>query len=182
MSAATPTRSSDAVAAACLLTSGVSVLTAAHDGVVHGATVSSASLFSRNPPAVCAALRSGSLLTKLALESGRFMVNVLSERQALLAEWFANPRRPTGIEQFAFVAWEPNMSTGIPSLRDTLATFTCRVSERIQLADHDLLLAAVAEGSIGVGRPLVSFGNTLCGAEFHDIARRRPGAPITTLE
>jgi flavin reductase (DIM6/NTAB) family NADH-FMN oxidoreductase RutF len=173
--------------AALLLASGVSVLTAAHDGVVHGVTVSSASLFSRNPPVVSAALRHGSLLTKLALESGRFAVNVLSERQALLADWFANPRRAAGIDQFALIDWKADASTGIPLLRNTRASLTCQVSERIQIRGHDLLLATVEDGSIGVGRPLLNFDGTLCGAEFYAVTRRSnwqdsASASITTLE
>ncbi|HEX4721322.1 MAG TPA: flavin reductase family protein [Pseudonocardiaceae bacterium] len=178
----------DLKGAARRLTTGVSVLTSAHDGRVHGATVSSASVLSAQPPLmVCAFLRRGSALTELALGSGRFAMNVLSGRQALLADWFANPDRPKGVRQFDLIGWDADPSTGVPLLRDALAQLVCRLADLVPAGDHDLLLAEVVAGAVGVGNPLVTFDGGLHDVEFHGVTRRRgwragAGPSTTTLD
>ncbi|HEX5116766.1 MAG TPA: flavin reductase family protein [Pseudonocardiaceae bacterium] len=163
------------------LTTGVTVLTVADGQSVHGATVSAVSLVARDPLIVCAGLRTGSVLSGLALDSGRFAVNVLSERQALVADWFANPARPGGREQFALVGWRQHPETGIPLLDNTLAVLLCRVHRHVPAGDHELLLGEVDEATVGVGSPLVSFDGALYGAEFRDVARHRGWRNVTTV-
>ncbi|GAA4462144.1 flavin reductase family protein [Phytohabitans houttuyneae] len=168
-------------AAAARLTTGVTLLTAAHEDTVHGATVSAASLVSRGPLIVAAGLRTGSTLTRLAVASGQFAVNVLSERQSLIADWFANPARPAGHKQFALIDWEPDPATGLPLLRSALSVLICRVHGHVGAGDHELLLGEVVDGTVGVGGPLLSFAGALHGAELRDVIRGRAGtSPCTT--
>lgn len=155
------------------LTTGVTVLTVAHRGRVHAATVSSTSVVSWSPLLLGAGLRRGSLTCQLACDSGRFAVNVLAARQALVADWFANPARPAGAGQFEPVDWEPDPHTGIPLLRGVLAVLVCRVVDRLPVGDHDLVMGEVVTATAGDGSPLVSHGGALHGAEFHDVTRRR---------
>jgi flavin reductase (DIM6/NTAB) family NADH-FMN oxidoreductase RutF len=169
------------------LTTGVTVLTVKHQDMLHGTTVSAASLISRTPLIVSAGLRNGSKLTRLALASGRFAVNVLSERQVLVADWFANPERPPGGEQFTLIDWEPDSNTGLPLLRNALSYLICRVYDQVGAGDHELLLGEVIDGTTGVGGPLVSFAGALHGAEFRNVIRGRgtrgtTSACTTTLD
>jgi flavin reductase (DIM6/NTAB) family NADH-FMN oxidoreductase RutF len=178
----------DLTGAARRLTTGVSVVTAMHEGQLHGATVSSVSVLRPQPPLmVCAFLRRGSVLTGLASADGRFAVNVLSGRQALLADWFANPDRPRGIRQFDLIGWHADPETGLPLLRDALAHLVCRVADVVAAGDHDLLLAEVLSGAVGVGNPLVTFDGGLHDVEFRGVTRRRgwratTGPSATTLD
>jgi flavin reductase len=172
--------------AARRLTSGVTVLTVAHGGAAHGTTVSAVTAVSREPLLICACLHRGSSFTVLARRSGCFTVNVLSGRQGLLADWFADPSRPAGYAQFALVRWTADPATGAPVLRHSLATFACKLAGCYPGGDHDIVLGEVIAGAPGVGGPLLSFDGRLCAAEVHDVtARRSRGpqpAPATTLE
>ncbi|MFF3305019.1 flavin reductase family protein [Streptomyces sp. NPDC002908] len=164
--------------AALRLTTGVTVLTACHDGRVHGATVSAAGVVSRSPLTIGAGLRQSSELLELALASGLFAVNVLSGRQAQVADWFASPRRPRGRAQFDVLEWDPDPATGLPLLRHTLARLVCRVTGQVAVGDHELLLAEVVDGASGAGSPLLSFDGDLHSAEFRDVVRRRWGRSL----
>jgi flavin reductase len=164
-----------------LMPTAVAVLTAAHQGMAHGATVSTTSVLSQRPLRLGVSLRRGSLMTDIVRRSGRVVVNVLSSRQALLADWFANPRRPPGLEQFDLVRSENDAQTNIPLLRDALACFVCRLSDHVPLgADDDLLVAEVLGARAGIGRPLISFGGGLHDVEFHGVRRRQGWRADTT--
>lgn len=161
-----------AYAAALRLTTGVTVLTVRHEDRMHGSTVSSTSLLSRSPMIVGAGLRPGSVLADLAWRSGRFAVNVLCGRQALIADWFADPDRPPGTAQFERIGWLPDPDTGLPLLEGTAARLICRVCGRVPVAGHDLLLGEVVAGQPGSGSPLISHRGALYSAELRDVARR----------
>ncbi|MDH6135460.1 flavin reductase (DIM6/NTAB) family NADH-FMN oxidoreductase RutF [Kitasatospora sp. MAA4] len=168
-------------AAVLRLTTGVTVLTSCHEGRMHGSTISSTSLVSRDPMTVAAGLRQGSELSELAWRSGWFAVNVLAGRQAMVADWFADPERPRGLAQFEPLDWEPDPQTGLPLLRQAPAQLICRVLNRIPIGDHDdLLLAEVVRGRSGSGSPLISHQGALYSAELRDVVRRRRSRSLTT--
>lgn len=157
------------------LATGVCVLTVARHDLLHGGTASTTSIVAQRPLTICVSLGRGSYLARLAMESRQFACNVLSARQALVADWFADPGRPPGARQFEMVQWDPDPGSGIPLLRGALAHLLCRVTGHVPLGDHnDILLAEVTGGTAGPGRPLVSFGGQLHDAELHDVIRR-PG-------
>jgi flavin reductase (DIM6/NTAB) family NADH-FMN oxidoreductase RutF len=160
-------------AAAGRLTTGVTVLTVAHGDTLHGATVSTALPVARVPLIVSAGLRRGSVLTGLAVASGRFAINVLSNRQGPLAEWFGDPRRPAGRRQFDLIDWTADPATGLPLLRRCLANLLCRVYDLVPAGDHDLLLGEVTTAATGVGQPLLSFAGDLHAADLRGLSRTR---------
>ncbi|MFI1075608.1 flavin reductase family protein [Streptomyces puniciscabiei] len=168
-----------------LLPTGVAVLTAVDQGMVHGATVSTAGVLSQRPLRLGVSLRNGSLMTRIIERSGWFAVNVLSSRQALLADWFANPQRPSGTEQFELIRTRLDDGTGIPLLQDALAHFVCRLSDQLPLgSSDDLLVAEIDHARAGAGRPLINFGGELHDVEFHGVRRRQGwrADATTTLE
>ncbi|MFF4226600.1 flavin reductase family protein [Streptomyces sp. L500] len=164
------------------LVTGVAVLTVAHQDTVHAATVSTACVVSQRPLTMSFSLRRESLMTSLISQSRQFVVNVLTGRQALLADWFANPQRPSGHRQFDLIKWEADPTSGAPVLQDCLARLTCRLTDQIKVGDADTLLIATAtDAQAGPGRPLVNFAGHLHDVEFRDVVRRQgwraPGAP-----
>jgi flavin reductase (DIM6/NTAB) family NADH-FMN oxidoreductase RutF len=167
------------------LTTGVCVLTAEHLGLVHGGTVSTATVVAQRPLSLAVSLRRESFLARLATESSQFACNVLSSRQAVIADWFANPDRPAGSRQFERVGWDPAPGTGIPLLRGALAHLLGRISWQRVIGDEVLLVAEITAGESGVGRPLVGFGGELHDVELHDVMRRQgwraASAPVATL-
>jgi len=72
--------------------SGVTIVTANDEGIVHGMTVSSFSSLSLEPPLVLVCAFRGSRTRELIGRSGRFAVNLLAEGQAGLATRFAGRR------------------------------------------------------------------------------------------
>jgi flavin reductase len=160
-------------AAARRLATGVCVLTAAHQGAVHGTTVSAVSAVSRDPLLISVCLRTGSTFTELAGTAGRFTANLLTSRQALVADWFANPARTANYGQFALLDWQPDPVTGAPALRNTLATLSCRITARHPAGDHDLIIAEVVDGVNGAGSPLLNFDGRLFSAEIRELSERR---------
>lgn len=153
---------------------GVAVLTVAHEGTLHAATVSTLCAVSQQPLTISASLRTASLFTHLAVGSGTFAVNILGSRQALLADWFANPKRPSGARQFDLIDWKPEESTGIPLVNGALAHLVCRVTSQVPVGEADsVLVAEVTSGHSGSGRPLINFDGQLYDAEFRDVVRRQ---------
>lgn len=146
--------------ALCRLASGVCVLTARHQGRMHGTTVSTVTAVSHTPPLLGACLRPGSVLRELAVAEGAFAVSVLSAAQARLARWFADPGRPTGAAQFAKVLWTPARG-GAPLLHGAVAQFECRVGGCAQVGDHDVLLGRVLHAVQGTDTPLIGFDGLL---------------------
>jgi flavin reductase (DIM6/NTAB) family NADH-FMN oxidoreductase RutF len=93
------------------------------------------------------------LPTHSAIEAhGRFVVNVLGERQEELALRFARPAE----DKFAGVALRPDHE--LPVLADAIAYFVCDVHERYPGGDHSIFTGLVREcGSVPGKRPLVYF-------------------------
>ena len=167
------------------LPTGVTVLTVVQGGRVHGTTASAVTAASSEPLLICVCLRNGSTFAELAAKSHRFAVNVLSGRQAPIADWFAHPGRPAGYGQFAPVDWAPDPVSAAPLLRGALAWLDCRPTCSYPAGDHSILLAEVLGGASGTGDPLLSFDRGLHGAELLTVSRRNRAAAapgIITLD
>jgi flavin reductase len=172
--------------AARRIATGVTVLTAVHDGQAHGTTASAVITASNEPLLVCICLRNGSTFAAMAAQARRFMINVLSSRQAPIADWFADPGRPSGYGQFAPVDWTPDPVCAAPRLRGALAWLGCQFMFSYPAGDHSILLAEVLGGASGTGDPLLSFDRQLYSTELLSVSRRnREGAAcpgIITLD
>src|SRR3954467_2835837 len=78
--------------------SGVTVITAVHDGRPYGTTASAVTPLSLEPPMLLICMNKQSETGRAAPQSGRFGVNILAANQADLAERFAS----NGGHKFAF--------------------------------------------------------------------------------
>lgn len=159
------------------LASGVTVLTVRHGERLHGTTASAVTAVSKEPLLISVCLRRGSAFAELAAAAGRFTVNVLGSRQALLADHFADPARPSGAAQFALVDRHVDMVTGAPALDRCLAWLACRVQARGTVGDHEILLGEVLDARPGSGAPLLTYDNRLHGADLLEVTRRNPDKP-----
>ena len=134
--------------------SGVTVITAAHDGEHKGTTASAVSSLSLEPPMVLICLNKTSSTAIAVAAAGRFAVNILGEDQAEEAMRFAKPAR-TG-DKFAGVAVDTG-EHGEPLLADALATLECNVAEQVTGGTHLVFLAEVERASARTGAPLAYF-------------------------
>lgn len=135
----------------------VSIVTSFRDGVPHGTTVSAFNSLSMQPPMLLVALDQSSALLEMIKGTGRFAVNVLSEKQSPLASVFATK---TGTMKFSNVTWELEM--GLPMLPDCIAWIACELDRLVDGGDHIVVLGCVAAVRKSTGRPLTyharSFG------------------------
>jgi flavin reductase (DIM6/NTAB) family NADH-FMN oxidoreductase RutF len=145
--------------------SGVTVLTVNLDGVRHGATVSAVVPISRDPLVLGVCLRSPSGFCEMTRKAGRFCVNVLSTKQAWLANQFAKPNRPPGDAQFHAVQWWADKITGAPFLAGCVAHISCDVLSHHPIGDHDLIVAEAVAGFFNNGTPLITYAGSLMEEE-----------------
>lgn len=168
------------------IAAGVTVLTVVHGDRAHGSTASAVTAASSDPLLICVCLRDGSTFAGLAAQADRFVVNVLSGRQAAVADWFADPGRPSGYGQFAVVDWTLEPAFSAPLLGGAIAWLDCQLTRSYPAGDHSILLAEVRGGASGAGTPLLSFDRRLHGTELRSAPRRdrggSTGAGIVTLD
>jgi flavin reductase (DIM6/NTAB) family NADH-FMN oxidoreductase RutF len=134
-------------------TTGVTVITAATDGVPVGMAVGSFSSVSLDPPLVgFFPDRSSSSWPKIEA-TGSFCVNILGEDQEDVCRVFARP----GAKRFQGVGWRPAPS-GAPILADVLAWLDCTVEAEHATGDHLIVVGSVRDAKVvREGRPLVFY-------------------------
>lgn len=126
-------------------TSGVAVVTTVETegdrSRFRGATVSSFTVVSLEPPIVLVCLEVGSRTSELVPDTGRFAVSILSQSQTVLADRFAG-LGPLPDATFTGVPYE-TVATGSPVLTGSLAWFDCHVREHLEAGDHLVVLGDV---------------------------------------
>ncbi len=131
---------------------GVTVVTTITDGRPIGRTVSAMCSVSADPPLLLVSIHSDSPLVRAITARGAFAVNVLSDRQAALAEDFAG-RGESG-QAFAERDWWPLTGGGAPLLHGAAARFRCDVASTVVAGTHTLVLGAVTRAERGAATPL----------------------------
>jgi flavin reductase (DIM6/NTAB) family NADH-FMN oxidoreductase RutF len=135
-------------------TTGVTVITATHDGKQYGMTVNSFTSISLEPPLVSVALKKLTHTHELVEKSGEFAVTILAADQKEYSDRFAG-KHPEIKDRFEGVPTE-TLSINAPLLKGGLAYFNCRVVNAIPVGENTLFVAEViaAQGE-GTGEPLV---------------------------
>jgi 4-nitrophenol 2-monooxygenase / 4-nitrocatechol 4-monooxygenase, reductase component len=132
--------------------SGVTIITAFHEGQWYGTTASAVSSLSLEPPMLLICMNKTSTTGQAIATSGRFAVNILREDQPDAAVQFARK----GGDKFKGLRVTRGIS-GTPLLDDALATCECRVVEDVTGGTHSVFLAEVDHASARPGAPLAYF-------------------------
>lgn len=119
--------------------SGVTVITADHDGQPVGFCCQSFASLSLQPPLVLFTAASDSQTLPRLRAAGMVAVNVLADDQEELARIFA---RRGGIDRFAGVGWRRGPQ-GVPLLHGALASMVCRLQAEYPGGDHVIAVAEV---------------------------------------
>lgn len=139
--------------------SGVTVVTTKDaSGNPHGITVSAFCSVSLDPPMVLICIEKTTGSHYAFPESGRFVVNVLSEGQKHISERFASQLD----EKFGAIEMTVNVD-GIPLLSGCLATLECRVRHAFDGGDHSIFVGEVENATVADGDPLVYFRSNYFG-------------------
>jgi len=135
---------------------GVAIVTASHNGISHGMTVSSFTSVSLTPPQVLISLAQNTRTHGLVRESNFFGISLLAQGQQDISDRFAGrvpdeQERLAGLETFT-------LETGIPLLKGGIAQFDCRVIATFTSGTHTLFIGAVlAAQSQEAGDPLLYY-------------------------
>lgn len=119
------------------------------DGRPQGMTVSSFTSISLEPPTVLVSLRPGRTHA-LVRRRGWYGVSVLGGAQQAWSAHFGGRPQP-GLEP----AWA--MKSRVPVLQQALAWFECEVQSVLQVHDHTLFVARVADCDHDAGVPLLFY-------------------------
>ncbi len=130
------------------LSGGLYVVTAAQQERSGAMVASWVSQASYEPPALTVAVARERAIEALLQVGDRFVLNVLRQdnHQSLLRHFLR--RFPPGADRFAGIAVLEGVAAGGPVLGDALAYLGCRVSQRLETADHWIVVAEVEEGSV----------------------------------
>lgn len=134
---------------------GVCVITAAPEGFEpFGMTINSFASVSLEPALVLWSLQNDSECVPAFAATNRFAVNVLNDGQRAQSQQYAKRGNHTLDPEHIRTG-----ATGLPLLRDTLASFECEIWQRYDGGDHVILVGKVlAMDTVNDGKPLLFFG------------------------
>ena len=132
---------------------GVTVITAAPDGVPVGMAVGSFASVSLDPPLVAFFAGHGSASWPKIQAAGSFCVNILAEDQEGVCRRFASKDE----DKFAGLGWKP-AGSGSPLLDGVLAWIDCDIESVIEAGDHVCVMGHVRDLEVAHdGGPLLFF-------------------------
>lgn len=136
-------------------TTGVTIVTASHEGQQYGMTVNSFTSISLEPPLISVALKQLTHTHDLVVKSGMFAVTILAAEQKELSDRFAG-KVPNITDRFDGVQTERLSLMDAPVFSNGMAYLHCRVVSSIPAGENTLFVAEVtaAQGE-GSGDPLV---------------------------
>jgi flavin reductase (DIM6/NTAB) family NADH-FMN oxidoreductase RutF len=151
---------------------GVTVVTTAVDGGVHGMTANAFTSVSLDPPLILIAVGKQARMHTYLSQQGRFGVSVLSQDQLAYAWNFAG--RPQEGFQPAF-KWRGE----VPLVTNALAHFVCSVETTHPGGDHTLFLSRVNDLWSRDGSPLTFYRGRFFGLIALPAGEWAPGAEVT---
>lgn len=143
--------------------SGITVITAAHEGTVHGMTANAFVSVSLDPPLVLISVDNRSQMHQKLSQSGQYGVSILAEGQEAFSQHFAG-RAQEGLE-IPFV-WRE----GVPLLEGALAHLVCRVVNVHPEGDHTLYIGQVEHLNHKDGVPLIFYSGRYAGLEQEKVS------------
>jgi flavin reductase (DIM6/NTAB) family NADH-FMN oxidoreductase RutF len=132
--------------------SGVTIVTVAAGGELHGMTASSFASVSLVPPLVLVCLDKSSRTLALVAQTGSFAVNVLRADRQEVSHAFAR----AGVKPFSSIAHHLG-DNGAPVLDDAIAVLECKTYRVFEAGDHEVVLGEVTASAVPGGDPLVYY-------------------------
>jgi flavin reductase (DIM6/NTAB) family NADH-FMN oxidoreductase RutF len=133
---------------------GVSVITAGRGEDRTGATVTSATGLSMDPPTMIVNINKSSSTWPAIERHGHYCVNILAVGQQEIANRFAGIGGVKGTARYEGAEWTTLVS-GAPVLANALAAIDCEVEEIIERHSHAIILGRAVAVLSGEGESLV---------------------------
>ena len=151
------------------LPAGVGVVSLRVRGLDLAGTVSAIASVSLEPPLVLFCVHSDARVREGLDETDAWVLSVLADDQAPVADWLASPGRPA-FDQLARVPHSRDESSGAAVVDGSAAWFSCRTTAIHPAGDHDVVIGEVL--ALGEGEPTA-------GGLVHHRGRLRPVEPRT---
>lgn len=136
------------------LAGGVSVVTAGRGENRSGATVTSATALSMEPPTIIVNINRGSSVWPVISRHNHFCVNILASDQQHIADRFAGKDGIKGAARYETADWY-ELETGALALTGALSSIDCAVEDVIERHTHAIIIGRALKIVSGVGEPLV---------------------------
>ena len=148
---------------------GVTVITTDCDGWLHGMTANGVTSLSLDPTLIIVCPSKKSHMSSYLKRGREFTLNILSEKQEAVANYFACASAQRVLPKLEFVTWPAAGS--VPRLCQCLGAVACRVSEIHEGGDHWIVVGEVIGLYRGPAphRPLLFFGGG-----YHSPAKDEP--------
>jgi flavin reductase (DIM6/NTAB) family NADH-FMN oxidoreductase RutF len=136
---------------------GVTVITVDDDGAVEGMTANAFTSVSLDPMLVLVCVDRNARTHAHLHARKRFGINVLSQRQRVISEYYALPGRTHDRAEQVAEARFDRTSHGTPVLHGGLAYLECRLRSAQDAGDHTIFIAEVEDVLVRPGAPLLFF-------------------------
>ncbi len=131
----------------------IAVVTSSYEGTVSGFVASWITQVSFVPPLVMVAINPLHYSYELVTRSNAFALNLLRTDQAELVDWFGK-RSGKSVDKLTATAYELG-TTGVPLLKDCLASIECTVMWTKEAGDHVIVVGRIVNAEIkSEGQPL----------------------------
>ncbi len=126
--------------------SGVTVITTAHEGLLHGMTANAVTSVSLNPLLLLICIDKSAHAHEQVEKMGKFAVNILSEDQEDISRLFAATAEPEQNSlRGAAYHFGPN---GCAVIENALAYLECKVVDHCEGGDHTIFIGEVLDGDL----------------------------------
>jgi flavin reductase (DIM6/NTAB) family NADH-FMN oxidoreductase RutF len=136
---------------------GVTIITLDLEGEVHGMTANAFSSVSLDPLLVLVCVDHKTRTHAHLHSKKRFGINVLSEDQRAISEYYARPARTHEHAEEEAGARFDRTRHGTPMLDGALAYLECRLHSVEEAGDHSIFIAEVEDVVVRDGEPLLFF-------------------------
>lgn len=132
---------------------GITIVTLEDKDEIFGITVNAFMSISLNPKLIAISIDEDASIYDRLQEAKSFGVSILKEEQKEIAMIFAKQiEKDREIDYF--------ISDGIPVIKNSLATVTCRVKEKVKAGDHTIFIAEVTGLTVDEGEPVLYSGGS----------------------
>jgi flavin reductase (DIM6/NTAB) family NADH-FMN oxidoreductase RutF len=136
---------------------GVTIITLDLDGEVHGMTANAFASVSLDPLLVLVCVDHRTKTHAHLHSKKRFGINVLSQDQWAISEYYARPARTHEHAEEEAGARFDRTKHGTPMLHGALAYLECRLHSAEEAGDHTIFIAEVEDVVVREGEPLLFF-------------------------
>jgi len=136
---------------------GVTIITLDLQGELHGMTANAFASVSLDPLLVLVCVDHSARTHAHLHAKKRFGVNILSQDQRAISEYYASPARTHERAEEEAGARFDRTAHGTPILQGALAYLECRLESSEDAGDHTIFIAEVEDVVVRGGKPLLFF-------------------------